>query len=94
MPVYAVHYTYSTDAEKVAAAKPEHRAYLATLVEGGALLASGPYVGTTPDSALLIFRADSADAVRALLAKDPIAPLVTGADVTEWNPTLGVLAQG
>ena len=94
MPIYVVHYTYSTDAEQVAAAKPAHRAYLKSLVDAGSLASSGPCVGTRPDQAYLIFRADTADAVSALLADDPIKPLVTAADIIQWNPTLGLLAQG
>ena len=94
MPFYAVHYTYSDDAEAVAAKRPEHRAYLGTLVEAGALRASGPYVGVSPDQALLIFEAESADAVDALLSKDPfqLNALVVGQEITEWNPVLGVFA--
>ena len=38
------------------------------LIEAGKLKASGPFVGAERDSALLIFSADSADQVRALVA--------------------------
>lgn len=93
MSIYAVHYTYRDDAEAIAAGRPEHRAYLAGLVEEGRLLASGPYVGVEPDQALLVFRADSAEAVEEMLVGDPFQRdgLVAAHEITEWNPLLGLL---
>ena len=41
MSYFAVQYLYRADAD-VAAVRPEHRAYLATLVEAGQLKVSGP----------------------------------------------------
>ncbi|GAB79388.1 hypothetical protein SAMN05421595_3070 [Austwickia chelonae] len=91
MSIYAVHYTYTDDSDTIAEKRPAHRAYLAELVEAGHLLASGPYVGVS--EALLIFTADTADAVEGFLAGDPFqkAGLVATHTVTEWNPILGVL---
>lgn len=96
MAYYAVHYSY--DPASIARQdelRPEHRAYLATLVEQGSLIASGPFVGAESPNALLIFRTESEQQVRDLLAEDPFqqANLVVEWSVTEWNPVLGVFAQ-
>lgn len=95
MSVYAVHYTYCDDAEALAAGRPNHRAYLGSLLEAGTLLASGPYVDVAPDQALLIFRADSVEAVEALLAEDPFQKdrLVSRHEITRWNALLGAFAE-
>ncbi|WP_116115723.1 YciI family protein [Austwickia chelonae] len=91
MSIYAVHYTYTDDTDTIAEKRPAHRAYLAELVEAGHLLASGPYVGVS--EALLIFTAESTEAVESFLAGDPFQKegLVAAHTVTEWNPLLGVL---
>ena len=93
MSFFAVHYAYSSDSAALDAARAEHRAYLGALVEQGAIAASGPYVDADP-SALLLFRADSAEEVRSLLDADPfqIAGLVEQTTITQWNPILGVFA--
>lgn len=95
MAYYAVNYHYdpsTVDAQN--ALRPEHRAYLGTLVEQGLLVASGPLVGAASPSALLIFRTGSEQQVRDLLAEDPFQKQNHVADwsVTEWNPVLGVFA--
>lgn len=94
MAYYVVQYLYVTDADLVAKTRPDHRAYLRTLVDAGTLKASGPYVGTERDSANLIFSAGSAAEVRQAIAADPMS--VEGAlesfTVNEWNPILGVFA--
>lgn len=93
MSFFAVHYAYTSDSAALDASRAEHRTYLGSLVEQGALVASGPYVGAEP-SALLIFRADSAEAVRSMLDADPfqIAGLVEQTTITQWNPILGIFA--
>ena len=94
MAYFAVQYVYGNDAELVARVRPEHRVYLRSLIEQGSLKASGPYVGAQRDSALLIFFADDADQVRALVAGDPMSVnnVLESFTVTEWNPLLGVFA--
>ncbi|WP_341730244.1 YciI family protein [Brooklawnia sp.] len=94
MAYFAVQYVYSNDAELVARVRPDHRSYLRTLVEAGTLKASGPYVGVQRDSALLVFSADDADQVRALIAQDPMSlnNVLESFTVTQWNPLLGVFA--
>ncbi|MFC6012674.1 YciI family protein [Nocardia lasii] len=94
MPIFAVHYTY-TDATAAdrASNRPEHRAWLNALVEAGTVLSSGPY----PDGsgALLIFRADDAATLDALLPQDPFAKLglIEAVRPVEWLPVMGAFAE-
>lgn len=94
MAYYAVIYTYSSDRTTQDQHRPEHRAYLTQLAEQGTLVASGPMLETEPATALLIFRAESQQQIRALLAGNPFQQLgqVAQTDVAEWNPVIGILA--
>lgn len=60
---------YSQDQALVSAHRPAHRAYLTSLVEKNQLFASGP----TEDGygALIVYEADTPEAVEALIAADP-----------------------
>lgn len=89
MAVFAVQYTYTNDTDHVNAIRPIHREWLQDLLEKGDLLASGPMVDYP--AALLIFRADSLDAVNQLLDQDPfdISGVITEREVREWNPVFG-----
>ena len=60
---------YSQDKEKVEAARPAHRAYLTSLIEKNHLFASGPYLDGY--GALIIYEADTPEAVEALMKADP-----------------------
>lgn len=66
---YAAIIEYSQDKALVEAHRPAHRAYLTSLVEKNQLFASGP----TEDGygALIIYEADSPDAVESLMKADP-----------------------
>lgn len=94
MAFYAVTYLYRTDKD-VAAVRPKHREYLATLIESGILKASGPIVGADRDQALLIFEAETAGEVRNAIDKDPMLTedVVEESTIMEWNPVLGVFGQ-
>ncbi|KZM74890.1 YciI family protein [Nocardia terpenica] len=93
MPIFAVHYTYT---EATAAGRdehrPAHRQWLADLVERGTVLSSGFY----PDGsgALILFRADDAAAMDALLAQDPFArhDVIDDKRAVEWLPVMGAFA--
>lgn len=93
MKYFAVSYTYSSDADAVAAVRPKHREFLASLADGP-LVASGPFVGTEVDSALLLFTGESAEEIVELLDNDPFwhASLIVGRTVTQWNPVIGIFA--
>ncbi len=66
---YAALIEYSQDKALVDAIRPAHRAYLTGLIEKNQLFASGP----TEDGygALIIYEADSPEAVDALMKADP-----------------------
>ncbi|AXK88679.1 hypothetical protein IU443_10220 [Nocardia farcinica] len=90
MPFFAVHYTYSeATVPGRDTHRPRHRAWLADQLTAGALVTSGPY--TDGSGALLLFRAESAEELRALLADDPFAreQLIDAVRIDEWLPVLG-----
>ncbi|GMA41231.1 YciI family protein [Mobilicoccus caccae] len=93
MAFYVVNYTYRADAD-LDSVRPDHRRFLGSLVETGMLRASGPLVDVTPPAAVLIFEAESAAQVEETLADDPFKKVdfIAGAEITEWNPVLGVFA--
>lgn len=90
MSIFAVRYTYDERADVRDQIRPEHRAWLATCAERGALLGSGPFTDGEP-GALLVFRADDAGALGTLLAQDPFSRegLVRGTEVRAWDVVVG-----
>src|SRR5205823_97196 len=62
---YAAVIEYLQDKAVVDAARPAHRAYLTSLVEQNKLFASGPFEDGS--GALIIYEADSPDAVAAIM---------------------------
>lgn len=90
MSVFAVEYVYDAEsAELRDQHRPEHRAWLSTLVEEGRVLASGPF--TDGSGALLIFTAPGEDELHELLRQDPFASagVISGLKAAEWNPVVG-----
>lgn len=94
MTTYAVRYTYDERSDVRDAVRPEHRAYLADLLERGALHVSGPFADEGEAGALLIFEAPDADELGTLLEADPFARegLVARTDVRAWTIAVGSLA--
>ncbi len=91
---FAAAIEYSQDKEKVEAARPRHRAYLTTLTENGNLFASGPFEDGS--GALIVYEAETAGAVDALMKNDPFfeAGVFISWTVRPWkvifhNPKLG-----
>lgn len=89
MAVFAVTYLYSAEPDDLNLVRPSHRAWLAHRLEDGSLLASGPMVDNP--TALLIWRAESVEALARLLDQDPfdIAGYIGERTITEWNPVFG-----
>ena len=52
--------------------RAEHRAYLKSLVDQGTLLLAGPF-DDEESGGFLVFEAESAEAVRAMMAADPFS---------------------
>jgi len=88
-----VRYTYDARSDVRDAVRPEHRAYLAELLERGALHVSGPFSDDAEPGALLIFEAADAAELADLLAADPFARegLVAQTDVRAWTVAVGSL---
>lgn len=68
-----------------------HVDYLKELVGKGTLRASGPLVGTSPSSSMLILSVESREEALDAIAADPYVSrgVVTGFTVTEWDPMFG-----
>ena len=90
MPVFAVHYRYVDNADVVAEHRPAHRDFLRELLERGVVLAAGAYTDG-PAGALLVFRADTAQDVAALLEADPFQQLglVQDCQIRAWGQAMG-----
>lgn len=96
MAVYAVTYTYVEDSDAARDEhRPAHREYLNVLSGQGVNLASGPFGTDGAPGALLLFRAGSAEEVRALVDKDPflLEGVVADVEIREWTVVLGPLAE-
>lgn len=95
MTVFAVQYIYDEQARRRDKVRPEHRAFLSTLLDQGALLASGPLADDGAPGALLIMAAASAGEVGALLDDDPFAVegLIKARVVRQWTPVFGPWAR-
>ena len=76
---------YVDDANRVAAVRPVHRAYMAELGEQGRLVAGGPFADGS--GALFIYEADGLDTAEAIFAKDPyvLNGVVAGHIMEIWN---------
>ncbi|MBC7291770.1 MAG: hypothetical protein H5T83_10640 [Actinotalea sp.] len=104
MPIYAIEYEYDSRRDVQDALRPEHRQFVRSLVDDGTVLASGPWrggpvgddtpPGTAAPGALLLLRAESAEAALAALDGDPFraAGLLASRRAREWDPVVGPFA--
>ena len=85
---YAAIIEYLSDAERVQAVRPTHRAYLTRLKEEGRLFASGPF--TDGSGALIIYEADSPEQAEELLQNDPFyeAGVFIAWRIRPWNQVM------
>jgi uncharacterized protein YciI len=93
MALFTVETTYTTDRDKLAAARPRHRAYLQRLAGEGTVTAAGPWAD---DSAgFVIYRVEDRAEVDRLLAEDPYTTegVAESRAVHEWRLVLGEWAQ-
>jgi uncharacterized protein YciI len=94
---YINYVTYTTDKEKIAAHRPQHREYLAGLLEQGRLVACGPFADDS--GALFVFEVDSAEAAAAIIARDPFSTsgVFAKCELKPWKVVFanaGLLAAG
>ena len=71
-----------------------HLEYLQKLIAEGILLASGPLKGTELRTGFLVIKAESREAVEAIVAGDPFAieDLIVTLTIEEWDPLFGAFA--
>lgn len=97
MTVFAVEYVYAQNSTELRNEhRAAHRAYISDFLPAGGkvqALASGPYPAT--DGALLLFAAESEQALREVLDNDPFNKVgaLQKSTVTEWNPVTGLLSE-
>jgi uncharacterized protein YciI len=79
---------YSQDKAQIAAIRPVHRQYLASLRERGQLAAAGPFVDDS--GALIIYEAASRDEAEKLLQGDPFHQngIFLQYQLRPWNPVI------
>ncbi len=90
MTLYLVTYDHP-DAEGWARHLLPHAGWLQDRLADGSLLASGPVVGASERTAVLILVAPDRAALDALVATDPFAieNLIADLNVREWDPIFG-----
>jgi uncharacterized protein YciI len=93
MALYAVIYEWAGDPEARIPVRPDHRAFLSTLLEGE-LVVSGPLSGALT-GAMFILNSASADAAAESLSSDPfqVGGFVARVQVSEWTPMTGPLVE-
>lgn len=76
---------YSVGPERISAARPQHRAYLAALFAEGKLLLAGPF--TDDSGAMFLFEADHEQQARAWVEADPFcaAGVFADIDIRPWK---------
>lgn len=80
---------YTSDKEKIAAVRPEHRRYLSELIATGRLAISGP---TLDDwGAIIVYEAENQEQAENLLRADPFhaAGVFVRWTWRPWNPIFG-----
>jgi uncharacterized protein YciI len=79
---------YAQDKDKIAALRPVHRQYLASLKGKGQLAASGPF--TDDSGALIVYEAASAEEAEQFLRGDPFHHngIFLRYVLRPWNPVI------
>jgi len=79
---------YIQDKEKIAALRPVHRQYLASLKEKGQLAASGPF--TDDYGALIVYEAATKEEAEKLLRGDPFCEngIFVRWTIRPWNTVI------
>ncbi len=85
MAKFAYMLTFADNTEVRLATRPAHREYLASLLERGKLVASGPFLDDS--GALIIYEAADEAEARDLIANDPYTKVGVAASssLKEWN---------
>ena len=91
MALFALIYRYIDDPDAVSQHRPEHRAYLRSLSEGGELLVAGPLGDPGPPGGLLVLDVESAERVQQIAEDDPFHAhgVVAERTVQQWTLSIG-----
>ena len=95
MKYFACTYTYVSEPSLVDATRPHHREFIASLLEAGHIVGSGPYADG--GQALIIIQLPDAaglEEAKALMKQDPYVAAGALADVAirEWNPVSNIFS--
>ncbi len=95
MNIFAVEYDYGSQTAGVRDDnRPAHRSWLQERADEGRVLSAGAFADGA--GALLVIRAESEEAVSAMLQQDPFfqAGAIDGMKITAWKPVIGAFADG
>jgi uncharacterized protein YciI len=89
MALFAVIWSYTTDASVKEAAHADHLVFVKDAAAKGVLQEAGAWADGA--GALLVFKADSEDDLQALLAEDPYVTqgVVVDQSIYQWKPVIG-----
>jgi uncharacterized protein YciI len=84
MPKFVAIVTFQNEEQRLQI-RPKHREYLASLLDQGKLVLSGPFADDT--GALIMYEASSVDEVKSLIAADPYtaADAIGNLQLREWK---------
>jgi len=84
MPKFVAILTFQNEEQRLQA-RPKHREYLASLLEQGKLVLSGPFADDK--GALIVYEAESEREVRDIIAADPYsgADAIADLQLREWK---------
>lgn len=93
MNTYAVLWTYTADAEKVARHKDSHMQYIKSLAAQGAIVEGGAW--RDGSGALIIFRASDRELLKGYLDADPFTTegVIVATQIHEWAAAIGPIAR-
>lgn len=86
MTMWMIEYQYDDQSQLRDVHRPDHRAYLASLMEDGRMLAYGRFDDDGAPGAMLLAKAPTADEVETLVSQDPFVlhGLVPSHRVRRW----------
>lgn len=94
MAVFLVTFDHPDEAAWQQWVRP-HVDWIRQQVDDGAVVASGPSVGTPVRQGLLVMRADDETALRKIIRTDPFWPngVIENLRITEWDPFFGAFSE-
>jgi uncharacterized protein YciI len=84
MPKFVAILTFQNEEQRLKV-RPQHREYLASLLEQGKLVLSGPFADDT--GAMIMYEAETEEEVREIIAGDPYtaADAIAELQLREWK---------